>query len=389
MVPIALTFAVLELSGSGTDLGLVLAAGMVPNVVFILVGGVFSDRFDRSRVMVVSDAARAVSQGTIALLLLTGHAQVWNLAISSAIWGTASAFFTPASTGIVPDTVSPGRLQQANALLGLTRNAVGLGGPILSGLLIASVGTGVVFAIDSASFIASACFLLQLRLPKKAAAGGGRFVVELLAGWREVAERTWLWVSILVWCGRNIANAVFFVLGPLVVSRELGGARDWGLMMTGSAIGAIAGGMIALRYRPRRPLVAMFSISIISSVQLLLLVPPAPIVVLVIAAIVVMGGVSILLAIWTTTLQEQVPERALSRVSAYDWLGSLIFMPVGFALAGPIADLVGVDATLIGAACLMGGASLAALTVPSVRAVRRREVFDFADEDAVAAEALT
>jgi MFS family permease len=304
--------------------------------------------------------------------------------VSSAIWGTASAFFTPASTGVVPDTVSPARLQQANALLGLTRSVVGLGGPILSGLLVASVGTGVVFAIDSASFIASAFFLLQLRLPKKAVVGGARFVAQLVAGWREVVTRTWLWVSILVWGARNVANAVFFVLGPLVVSSELGGARDWGFMMSGFAFGAIAGGVIALRYRPRRPLAAMFVISIVSGLPLLLLVPPAPVAVLVFATLVVGIAVSSLLAIWTTTLQEQVPERALSRVSAYDWLGSLVTMPIGFALAGPVADLVGVDATLIGAACLMSGASLIALAVPGVRAVRRREVPDLASEDAAA-----
>jgi len=371
MVPVALTFAVIGISGSGTDLGFVLAAGLIPNILFVLAGGVFGDRFDRSRVMIGSDVVRAVSQGSIALLLLTGHAAVWNLVVSSAVWGLAAAFFAPASTGIVPETVSPARLQQANALLGLTRNVVGLGAPVLSGLLVAWVGTGIVFASDSASFVASTIFLLQLRLPKKALTGGERFVAELVGGWHEFVGRTWLWVSVTAFAAWNMALAVFFVLGPLVVERQLGGARDWGLIMTGSAIGAIAGGLIAIRYQPSRPLVTMFSVITISVLQLLLLVPPAPTIVLALAAVAAMIAVSIAIALWTTTLQEQVPERVLSRVSGYDWLGSLVAMPVGYALAGPMADLVGVDATLIGAACIMGGACLAALATPSIRRVRR------------------
>src|SRR5207247_9960925 len=158
-------FAVLGMHGSVSELGLVLAVGLVPNVVLVLVGGVAGDRWPRGRVMLWSDAIRAVSQGAIAVLMFTGHAQLWQLVISSAVWGTAAAFFTPASTAVVPETVSPGRLQQANALLGLTRGVVGLGAPTLAGILVATVGTGIVFAIDSASFLVSALFLLRLPLP--------------------------------------------------------------------------------------------------------------------------------------------------------------------------------------------------------------------------------
>ncbi len=371
MVPVALAFAVIGLSGSGTDLGLVLAAGMIPNVVFVLAGGVVGDHFDRARVMLSTDLVRAVSQGTIAFLLLSGHAAVWNLALSSAIWGAASAFFTPASTGVVPATVSAPRLQQANALTGLTRNVIGLGAPIASGLLVASVGAGVVFAIDSASFVASAFFLLQLRLPKTRVRESHRFVSDLVGGWRELTERTWLWISVIAFSLWNLAIAVFFVLGPLVVSRELGGARDWGFVMAGSSVGALLGGTIALRWKPSRPLVTLFSVSMVSALQLVLLVPPAPAWALALAAVAAMTCVSMSVVLWTTTLQEQIPERALSRVSAYDWLGSLVAMPVGYALAGPIASGVGVDTTLIGAACIMVGACVAALSVPSLRAVRR------------------
>ena len=372
MVPVALAFAVLGIDGSASDLGLVLAAGMVPNVVFVLAGGVAGDRWPRGRVMLAADGLRAVSQGAVAVLLLTGSAELWHLLVSSAVWGTAAALFTPASTGVVPETVSPGRLQQANALLGLTRNVVGLGAPTLAGLLAAAVGTGVVFAIDSASFLLSAAFLLRLPLPDRPPRQPASFVRELVDGWQELTRRTWLWVSILAFGAWNVALAVFFVLGPLVVSEELAGARDWGLVMSGSAVGSIVGGAIALRWKPSRPLVAVFGVTLVSALQLVLLVPPAPVLALAGAAVVAMTGVTISIAVWTTTLQEHVPERALARVSAYDWLGSLVVMPLGYALAGPAAAAAGVDATLLGAAVLMLGSGAAALAVPSVRELRRR-----------------
>jgi MFS family permease len=371
MVPIALAYAVLEISHSASNLGLVLAAGMVPNVLLVLAGGVVADRWPRGRVMLVSDAVRAASQGVIAVLLLSGHAQLWHLFVSSAVWGTAAAFFAPASTGVVPETVSAPRLQQANALLGLTRNIVGPVAPALAGLLIATVGTGLVFAIDAASFVASALCLLALPIPDRPPRERTSFVAELAGGWRELVSRTWLWVSILAFCFWNLAIAVFYVLGPFVFATELGGARDWGIVLSGSAVGALTGGAIALRWKPSRPLVVAFGVTLVSSLQLFLLVPPAPVYVQAVASAAAMLGVSVGIVLWTTVLQENVPERVLSRVSAYDWLGSLVVMPLGYAFAGSVADVAGLDATLIGAGALMLAAGLAALATPSVRAVRR------------------
>lgn len=373
MVPIALAFAVLEINGSGTDLGLVLAVGLVPNVVLVLAGGVAGDRWSRGRVMLAADAVRALSQGAVAVLLLAGSAELWHLLVSSAVWGTAAAFFAPASTGVVPETVTPGRLQAANALLGLTRNAVGLAAPALAGLLIVAFGTGTVFAIDAASFLASALFLLRLPLRERRSPERHSLIGELVDGWQELTRRTWLWVSILAFSAWNAALAVFFVLGPLVVDSELDGARDWGIVMSGSAVGSIVGGAVALRWKPRRPLVAVFGLTLVSPLQLLLLIQPAPVLVMAGAAVLAMIGVTISITVWTTTLQENVPEHALARVSAYDWLGSLVVMPAAYALAGPVAALAGIDATLVGAAALMLTAGLGALALPSVRELRRRD----------------
>ena len=179
--------------------------------------------------MLWSDAVRSVSQGAMAVLLLTGQAQLWQLLVASAVWGTAAAFFTPASTSVVPETVSPGRLHQANALLGLTRNVVGFGAPTLAGILIATVGTGIVYAIDSASFFVSALFLVRLPLPElPLRLHDTSFLRELADGWQELKTRTWLWASIIGFSAVNIGLAVFLVLGPLVVYNDLGGARSWG-----------------------------------------------------------------------------------------------------------------------------------------------------------------
>jgi MFS family permease len=374
MVPVGLAFAVLGIQGSGTDLGLVLAVGLVPNAVLMLVGGVVGDRWPRGRVMLAADAVRAASQGLVAILLLTGDAQIWHLVLSSAVWGTAAAFFTPASTGIVPQTVRPALLQQANALMALTRNLVGVGAPTLAGIIIATAGVGWVFAVDSASFIVSALFLLRLPIPAIAQMMERTTFLRALAdGWDELRRRTWLWASILAFAAWNIGIAAFFVLGPVIVYRELGGARDWGIIMSGSALGSLLGGAIALRWHPSRPLIVVFGVTLLSALQLVLLVPPAPVFAMAGASVLAMIGVTIAMVTWTTTLQEQVPAHALARVSAYDWLGSLVIMPLGFALAGPVAAVVGLRATLIGAAVLMVTAGLAALAVPSVREVRRRD----------------
>jgi hypothetical protein len=265
------------------------------------------------------------------------------------------------------------RLHQANALLSLTRNVVGLGAPTLAGILIATVGTGIVFAIDSASFLVSALFLLYLpALP--VLRRQTTFLRELADGWYELKTRTWLWASIIAFAALNIGLAAFFVLGPVVVYHELGGARDWGLIMSGSAAGALIGGVTALRWKPSRPLVVVFGITLLTGLQLVLLVRPATTLAITGAAMIAMIGLSIGTVVWTTTLQEHIPSRALARVSAYDSLGSLVVVPIGFALAGPVASVVGLDATLIGAAVVMFAGGVAALAVPSVRAVRRRDL---------------
>jgi MFS family permease len=249
LIPVALAFAVIDETGSATDLGFVLASYALARVVLILAGGVWADRLPRRLVMVVADVVRALAQGIIAVALITGAAEIWHLAAVAAIGGGAQAFFGPASTGFVPDTVSAGRLQQANALIGVSDSATWLFGPGVSGLLVAAAGPGWVFAIDASSLTVSAAFLLAMRVPEGAPDERQPFLREVVGGLREIAIRRWLSASLVSFALGNVTIATYFVLGPLVAERELGGPRDWGLTLTGGAIGGLVGSLHAARGR--------------------------------------------------------------------------------------------------------------------------------------------
>ena len=256
MVGVALAFAVLDLTGSVSDLGLVLAARTIPLVVFLLVGGVFADRLPRRAVMLTADAVRLVTQGTIAALLISGHAQIWELALTQIFYGTATAFFNPASTGLIPMVVSASRLQQANALRGLAMATGNVAGPALAGVLVATTSPGWALAVDAASFGVSAFFLARLRLPVHERLPVKPFLRDLREGWHEVASRTWVW-STLVFAGAvNMAGAAFAILGAFVAKQSLGGAGAWALIVSALGVGSIAGGLVALHIKPRRPLLA-------------------------------------------------------------------------------------------------------------------------------------
>ncbi|HEY7599624.1 MAG TPA: MFS transporter [Candidatus Limnocylindrales bacterium] len=371
MAPVALAFAVLELTGSAGDLGLVFAAFAVPRVLFTLAGGVWSDRLPRQRVMVACDLVRAAAQAVMSTLLITGNAQVWQLIAFAMVMGSAAAFFTPASIGLMPQIVRTGRLQEANALMSISQSATHIFGPLLSGLIVATIGAGWAFAIDGASFLVSAAFLVAMRVTPQAPAPRRTFVAELAEGWREVVSRSWVLACILTFSISNISLGAFQVLGPLVASRELGGAAAWGLIGAGASIGGLAGGAIALRWKPDRPLIPAFLVMLLAQIELLLLVPPTPALVVAMGAFVTIAAIVISNALWDTMLQQHIPREALSRVSSYDWMVSLVFQPLAFAAVGPFSERFGVQETLLLCTALGLVANSAVLLVPSVRNLRR------------------
>jgi MFS family permease len=374
LVPVALSFAVIKtLHGSPTELGIVLAAQTAPLVLFVLAGGVWADRLPRQIVMLVSDVIRGAVQATAAVLLLSGSAEIWHLAVLFAIYGTADAFFQPAATGLVPATVSPQRLQQANALLGLSRSSAFVAGPAIAGVIAALANPGAVFVVDAITFAVSASSLAMLRLPRGRREGERHsFLADLKGGWHELLAHTWLWV-IVVWASTFLCIVVapFLTLGPVIAEKSLGGPAAWGLIAAGWGAGSIGGGLLALRWKPQRPMLACSFLVLLYAPALALLAirAPAP----VIAAAQALGGLGLGFfgAVWQTTLQKRVPEEALSRVSAWDWMGSFAFLPLGLVLAGPVSGAIGISTTLWISVGYLIVSTLAVILVPSVRNLRR------------------
>jgi MFS family permease len=371
---VAIAFAVLGVGGTATDIGIVFAAYTLPNVVFLLAGGVWADRLPRNLVMVGSDALRAAVQTVLAILLFTGSVEIWHIIVAAALHGSASAFFVPASTGLMPQVVSPGRLQQANALMALSRGAAFIVGPAASGVLIAASGPGLVFAIDAVTYVLSIVTLALLRLQRPAApAERASFLSELADGWREVRSRGWLLASLLTFAVSNVAMGSFMVLGPVIVDRELGGAAEWGLILTAGAVGGLLGGAVALRWRPARPLVVGFGVMLVAATRTLSLVPPLPVLVIATASLATFAAITIANTLWETVLQQRIPQTSLSRVSSYDWMVSLVFQPLAFVMVGPLAAAIGEVPTLLLAAAIGLAANAGVLLVPSVRNMRRLE----------------
>ena len=374
IAPVAIAFAVLDLTGSASDLGLVLAARMVPQLLFMLVGGVWADRLPRHLVMVASDVLMGCAQAVTALLLLTGSAELWHLVVLQAVSGASIAFFFPASTGLVPQTVEPPLLQQANAVLRMALNVASIGGAALGGILVAAVGAGWAIAIDSGTFFASAVCLALMHVARSERLEAPSFLGELREGWREFVSRTWLWVIVVAFGFLNAAETgALNVLGPVVAKEELGGATAYGAIFAAEAVGLMLGAVLALRFRPARPLFVGCAAILAMPPVLVLLAVGAPLSVILLAALVMGLGIEVFGIFWDTSLQQHVPEQALSRVSSYDALGSFIFIPLGQLAAGPVSDAIGVDETLYLAAGIVTASILAMLATPDIRHLRRVE----------------
>jgi MFS family permease len=373
--PVALAFAVIdELDGTPSQLGLVLAAIWVPQVIFILVGGVWADRLPRNLVMVGTDLLMAGTQGAVALLLLTGSARIWHLVALQVVRGIASAFFFPASTGLVPTVVSGARLQQANALLRLAQSGSAVMGAALAGIVVAAAGSGWALAFDAATFVVSAGFLVTIRLPSRERIEAPSFLRELREGWREFSSRTWLWAIVVQFLFVNgFGHSTVLVLGPVIAKERLGGATAWGVILAAEAAGFVLGGLIALRWKPARMLLVATLTIFLFIPEPLLLAFAAPLVAVVAAAFVLGLGAETFGVLWDTTMQQQIPRDKLSRVYSYDALGSFVAIPIGLSIAGPVASLLGVEATLVLAAAVVFVPTVLVLLSRDVRTLRRSD----------------
>jgi predicted MFS family arabinose efflux permease len=373
MAPIAMAFGVLELTGSATAVGVVIASQTGAVVLFQLLGGALADRGSRQRVMVTADLLALMSQGAIAFLMLTGRASVGELAGLMAVTGVAFALHFPAAMGLVPLVVDGEKLQPANALLSLARSAaIGLGAAS-AGVLVATVGAGWAMAVDAATFGFSAALVATLHPRPQRRSGRTSVLRDLLDGWREFTSHRWLWATVLQFTLLMAAwQASFAVVGPVVAKRMLGGPTDWGWIAGAFGVGLVCGGVAALRLHVGRPVLVGVLLMLTLALPPLLLAGPAP--VGMIAAGAFLAGVAweLFIVLWYTTLQTHVAPEALSRVIAYDALGSIALVPLAEAAAGPLVEALGTSHTLWIAAALIILPTLAVLCVPEVRTLRAR-----------------
>ncbi len=367
--PVALAFAVLDMpGGSATKLGLVLLVRQLAQIALLLFGGVIADRLPRNLVMVASDLMGAAGQAGIAALFISHTSNFAPILALAVVTGAAPALFIPASTGLIPQVVNREQLQSANALLRFSMNSSTIVGAAIAGVLTGTIGPGWALGVDAASFLFSAVFLVGVKLPPTEALPKASKLTDLRTGWREFASRQWIWAIVLQF---SLANACYNgginVLGPLVAHTRYGGVLSWTVFSVARAAGLVVGSLVAMRIRPRHPIRVATYVTFGFVPAFFAWAAGMPIWVLAVTALLIGVCLDIFSVLWDTSLQTHVPQESLSRVSAYDALGSVALGPIGLAVAGPAAAAFGAANALVVGGVLCGATSLGALALPSVR----------------------
>lgn len=373
MGAIALAFAVLTVSDSASSLGVVLAATSVPMVVFLLLGGVLADRLGRTLVIQASNVTAGVSHLAIAALVLSGTAEIWHLVVLGAVNGVAAAANLPALAGLLPELAPEGSLQQANALQGLLRNVATVIAPAMGGALVVGVGPGWALGLNGLTYLVAAALLLPVTVPPSTPRDTSAGVLgELRTGWRVVRSTTWLWVVVVSFAVLNaLASGGFRTLGPVLADGSEIGVGGWALILSAGAAGLVLSSLVLLRVTLRRPLFwGMLGCSAYSW-QMIALGSTSELWLLLAAAFVGGVGIEVFVLGWDLAIQENVPKDMLSRVYAYDMLGSYIAIPVGQLAFGPLAAVFGLRAMILTAGVAYVVIALATLTSRSVRSLER------------------
>jgi len=370
IAPIALVFAVLDVSDEASAVGLVLAARSIPNVVFLLIGGVIADRLPRRLVLVVANTVSALTQALAAGLILSGHAQIWQLAAIEAVNGIAAAFVMPAMVGILPSIVDRAELPQANAVSGFARSVALIGGGAVAGIIVGFAGPAIGLAVDAVTFGLGAFLLARLTLPRIERAQTS-VLTDLKEGWTEFASRQWVWVVVLSFLFLNmIFTACYSTLGP-VIADDTFGRVGWGVVSACFGAGLIAGGIFMIRIKPRYPL-RLGMLGMLVSAPMFVCLALAPHTLTIAAAAFLVGiGFELFGIGWETALGQHVPIDKISRVASYDMLGSFIASPIGQLTVGYVSAVVSITAVELYGAALHILLVLATLAVPSVWLLQR------------------
>ena len=382
---VGVSFAVLKATNSATDLSYVLAAQIAPSLVFALVGGVAADRFRPQRVIVAANLLMALGEGTFGLLALTGRSPLWVMLGLEAITGIGVALFYPASQALLPRLVPGDLLQEASAISRLAMNTGQMSGAAVAGLLVAAAGAGWALVLCGLGMVATVPVLLSIRGSRPA---GGQapgidghsdspapgMLTELREGWSEFRSHTWLWVIVaqfgvvlMAWYG------AFSVLGPVVAREHLGGPAAWGAITAADALGLIAGGLASLRFTPRRPMLFVVLTGGAIAISPLSLAMVLPLAAVCVASFGLGVFIEMMMVQWTVTMARNIPPDKLARVSSYDVLGSVMAMPVGALIAGPLGTVIGISRAQYAAAAVIIIASALALIPRDIRTIRSSE----------------
>lgn len=368
IAPIALAFAVLDIGGSATDLGLVVAARSIFNLAFLLIGGVLADRYSRSRVLLSSSTIAALSQGIVAWLVLDGSATIMGLAVLGSINGAAAGIALPASSAMVPQTVPAHHLRAANAFIQVGIYAGTVIGASLGGILTSTIGPGWGLAVDALGFAAAAPLYFFIRIKAvQALSSNSNIVQDLREGWKEFIAHTWVWSIVAQFTIINAAfSGVVMILGPIIADTSFGRA-GWGVIVAAESIGLIIGSFIALRWRPRRDLfVGVILVSLCAIPMILLSMVSSTL--LLMAGFFIAGiGFGQFGVVWANSLQTHIPANKLARVYAYDAMGSFIAIPIGELAAGPLSMHYGNSTVLLACAFAVVIATVATSLIPAIR----------------------
>jgi MFS family permease len=371
---IALAFAVLSITRSAAALSFVLTASRLPQILFVLLGGALGDRFSRRRILLSTDASRALLQALIASLLILHDADLALIAGLQTLSGLGSAMFTPAANGLVNQLAPDGCNREATALLGLATNGAAIGGLAIAGALVGILGPGAAFAVDAATFAASTLSLALIHAPALADPVSRRqgLLGDIGEGWRAVHGTPWLLTHCIYSCLLNtLALSPFFVLGPLVAARSLGGAPAWAAIAIAWAAGSLMGSVLASRWQPKRPVATAIAVSIAIVPILVGLAIPLSLGFLLPAATLLGGENALTSTLILVALQDNIPDRLLARATSFETLGSLIAVPLGMGFAGIVANVTGTRTVLLFAAAWVALSTPVALTNPSVRRLQR------------------
>jgi MFS family permease len=374
VVTVAIALFVTDLTDNPTEVGIVLFAGLLPMLAFLLIGGVWADRLPRARLILTANVVQAALHALLAVLIFTDTVQIWHMVVIEACFGTATAFAIPAYFGLVPQTIPDEELQEAQALSSFSFNLAELTGPAIATVLVLGVGAGWAFLLDAATFVVSALLLARVRTSDAPPAPSERrtLLTELGEGFREVRSRSWMWVTVAVFAlAVPLGYAPIFVLGPTVAEQTYDSAAVFGVVTASYGAGAVAGAIVGFRWRPERPMLAAFCVISVWPVMIAAFALGAPVVLVVPLAVATGMGFALFDVFWDTTMAEQIPPDRLSRASAWEWVGSLALLPVGFIAAGPVADATSTETVLLGGAIFTAAVLSLGLLPRATRTLRR------------------